>query len=108
MGVLCSLSRARLSNDDNNLMFIKLWCGLAIHALGSSSDLGHGFHCPLTDKGNCRTHRFIEFLHLCEYWQLFSSFENLMILRRMWPTSERIFVTLLQRRNEIWKAVGNL
>jgi hypothetical protein len=67
----------------------------------SGATWGTGFYCPFMNKEEHRTHQFIEFIHLCKDWQVFSSFEDLVILRGMWQTSEWIFVALLQWLNEI-------
>jgi len=59
---------------------VNLAGALATHGLDSRSDLGRGFHCPLTNKGESKTYHFIEFVNLREDWQFFTGLENFMIL----------------------------
>ena len=56
--------------------------------------------CTLRNKGQRRTHNFIELIHLRKYWQLFSSLEYFVILIGMWQASERVFLAILQPRQE--------
>ena len=64
----------------------------------SRSDLGRRFYCPLTKRRVDKTHYFVEFIHLREYWQFFASLENFAILRRMGQSGERVFIAVLRGR----------
>jgi hypothetical protein len=55
---------------------------------------------PLANKGQRRTHQFIELIHLLIYWQLFSSVEYFVILIRMRQSSERVFLAILLGHQE--------
>lgn len=90
MNALSGFPRSCLPDYDNNLMLIVLSGELATWVLQ-----------PFANKGQRKTHQFIEFTHLRIYWQLFSSLEYFVILIRMRQASERIFFAILPGHQEL-------